>query len=168
MHDVFISHSIDDADVADSVCAALEARGFSCRLAAAGEAREQAVAGSRASLLILSARSAEAPSVLREAEEARRCGVPIVLLRIEEVSLPAALAPLLEGADRFDALTPPLAPHLDYLGDRVALLLGGGRQLTQPPRPFEPSRRSRAWLPIAAAGLAGLAAIALAAMVSGR
>lgn len=169
MHDVFISHSVADADVADAVCAALEARGFSCRLGAAGDDREQAVAGSRASLLILSAASAEAPSVLREAEQARRHGVPIILFGIEDVSPSAALEPLLEGADRFDALTPPLAPHLDYLGDRVALLFGGvGRQLTEPPRPFEPSRRSRPWLPIAAAGLAGLAAIALAAMVSGR
>jgi hypothetical protein len=167
-HDVFISHSIEDAEVADAVCAALEARGFACRQATREEGGEPAVAGSRAAILILSARSAGASSVLSEAQAARRHGVPVILVRIDDVAPSPALEPLLEGADRFDALTPPLAPHLDYLGDRLALLVGPGRQLTEPPRPLERAPRARAWLPIVAAGLAGLAAIALAAMVTGR
>lgn len=169
-HDVFISHSLDDADVAEAACAALEARGFACWIATRDEDRERAIAASRALILILSARSAGAPSVLREAEQARHHDVPVIVFRIEEAAPSAALERATEGADRFDALTPPVGPHLDYLGDRVALLLGGGgRQLTEPPRPFHPAaRRPRGWLPIAAAGLAGLAAIAIAAMVSGR
>jgi len=169
-HDVFISHSIDDADVADALCAALEGRGFPCWIAprdvAPGEDRGEAIGGGRALVLILSERSAGAPSVLREAALARRWDVPVVVFRIEDVETP----PALDGADGYDALTPPIGPHLDHLGDRVALLLGGsGRQLTEPPRPFiAPGRPSRRWLPIAMAGLAGLAAIALAATVSGQ
>jgi hypothetical protein len=164
-HDVFISHSIDDADVADAVRAALEARGFSCWI---DTAADKAIPASRVVILILSSRSAGSPQIVREAERAQN--VPVVVFRIDEVEPSAALGRATEGAEVFDALTPPVGPHLDYLGDRVALVLGGsGRQLTEPPRPFVPSaRRSRNWLPIAAAGLAGLAAIAVAAMVSGQ
>lgn len=173
-HDVFISHSIDDADVGQAVCAELEARGLACwfaaRDAAAADDWDEALARSRAIILILSAGSADAPQVLREAERARRHNLPVIIFRIEDVTPSAALQRATEDLDTFDALTPPIGPHLDYLGDRVALLLlGGGRHLTGPPRPFHlPGRRSRNWLPIIAAGLAGLAAIALAAMVSGR
>jgi len=172
-HDVFISQSIEDAEVGNAVCAELEARGFSCwiapRDAAAAEDRAEAIAASRAFILILSGNSADAPHMVREAAQARSRNVPIVVFRIEDIAS-SALDSVTTGAERFDALTPPVGPHLDYLGDRVALLLGGaGRQLTAPPRPFAPSaRRSRAWLPIAAAGLAGLAAVAVAAMVSGQ
>jgi len=78
-----------------------------------------------------------------------------------------------DGADLLDALTPPVAPHLDYLGDRAVRLVEArgaaeGRSLTEPPRPLQPMRRRSGWLPILAAGVAGVAAIALASLYVGQ
>jgi hypothetical protein len=172
-HDIFISHAGDDRGVADAACAALEARGLACWLAPrdllpgqdAADAAAGAVARAKLLIAILSAASAGTLQLRHEAERAVAYGVPILVFRIADVEP----GPPLDGAETLDALTPPVAPHLDYLGDRAVRLIEAGqapagRQLTQPPRPFHPAgRRAAGWLPIAAAGLAGLAAIALAA-----
>jgi hypothetical protein len=92
-------------------------------------------------------------------------------LRLAEIAPAPALAFLI--GEWLDATTPPLAPHLDHLGDRAMLMLGrttrGPLLPTLPPRPFPPQRRRNShWLPIALAGVAGVAAIALAAAYGGR
>jgi len=179
-HQIFISHSPDDRNVADAACAAFEARGFRCWIAPRdlplggdpGDAVAGAIARCRVLVLILSSRSAEAPHLVREAERALAREVPILVFRIEEAAPSPALGRAIAGFDWLDALTPPVAPHLDYLGDRVARLLDElpkGRERTMPPQPFRPAARGTpAWLPIAGAGVAGLLAIALAAMYGGR
>jgi hypothetical protein len=175
IHDVFISHSPHDRDVADAACAALEQRGISCWIAPRdvlpgqdhGEAIARAISAGRLVLLIFSAETNESVRARREVDLAGGQGLPILAFRIADiVPAPALLFPIGE-AQWLDALTPPIAPHLDHLGDRVTRLLdnaGRGPLLpTLPPRPFPTARRSHAWLPIVLAGLAGLAAIALAA-----
>jgi len=160
-HDVFISHSAHDRDVADAACIALEQRGFRCWIAprdlAPGRGHGEAIAASRVFLLVVSAATDG-----REAQQAADAGLPMVALRIAEVrpeGLPAS-------ASWVDALTPPIAPHLDYLGDTVAELLDSVRRGPLPGT--APLRRAApAWLPIALAGAAGVAAIALAAAYVG-
>lgn len=177
-HEVFISHAADDSGVAEAACAALEARGIACWLAPRdllpgqdpADAITGAIARAHLVIFILSAASANVPALRREAERAAGHGVPLLVFRIADVAAP----PPLDGADTLDALTPPVAPHLDYLGDRAVRLIetrspAQGRHLTEPPRPFQPTGRGASgWLPIAATGIAGLAAIALAAFYAGR
>jgi hypothetical protein len=176
-HDIFISHSSQDRDVADAACAALEQRGFRCWIAPRdilpgqdyGEAIVDAIRGSRLFLLIFSAATADSPQVKREVERAASQSLPIIPFRIADVQPARSLEYFISSAHWLDALTPPIAPHLDYLGDTVAQLLdkGGPRPLmpTLPPRPF-PRRRDHGWIPIAATAAAGVGAIALAAWVA--
>src|ERR1700754_3152316 len=153
-HDVFLSHVADARNVADAACAALEARGFACWVEPRdllpgqghGDATAGAIARAKALVLILSAASAKAPYVQREVARAAEYGVPILVFRLAEVALVPSLAALLEDADTLDALTPPVAPHLDYLGDQLARLIEAGRPgraLTEPPRPFRADERRR-------------------------
>ena len=169
-HDIFISHSSHDRDVADAACAALEARGFACWIAPRdllpgqdyGEGIAEAIAAGRLFLLIFSAETNDSMPARREVEQASGHGLPILAFRVADVTpIPALQFAIGES---LDALTPPVAPHLDYLGDRIAQMLDrGGLQPTLPPRPFPTAGRAHPWLPIALAGAAGLAAIALAA-----
>jgi hypothetical protein len=174
-HDIFISHASHDRDVADAACFALEQRGLRCWIAPRdmhpgqdyGEATADGIGGCRLLLLIFSAESNESVQARREVERAGGLGLPVLAFRIADVAAAPALSFLIGESQWLDALTPPIAPHLDYLGDRIALLLDDGArrplQPTLPPRPFPKTRRTHNWLPIALAGLVGLAAIALAA-----
>jgi hypothetical protein len=179
-HDIFISHSSHDRDVADAACAALEQRGFRCWIAPRdmlpgqdyGEAIAAAIGASRLLLLIFSAETSESVQARREVEQAGGRGLPVLAFRIADIAPAPALQFLIGEGQWFDALTPPIAPHLDYLGDRIAALLDdagrGPLQPTLPPRPFPKARRrTNYWLPVALAGVAGLAAVALAAAYVG-
>ncbi|MBV9883890.1 MAG: toll/interleukin-1 receptor domain-containing protein [Sphingomonadaceae bacterium] len=175
-HDVFISYCSEDGAVADAACAALERRGLRCWLAPRdlprgqdyAEAIAAAIAAGRVLLLIHSAGTGDSVQAKREVERAAGLGLPIFALRIAEAEPAPAIRFLIGEGQWLDAVTPPVAVHLDHLGDRIAGLLNrtGFRPLqpTLPPRPLpDMGRRRHAWLPIALAGLAGLAAIALAA-----
>jgi hypothetical protein len=168
-HDVFICHSSHDRDVADAASIALEQRGFRCWIAPRdlgpgrdyGEAVAEAIAAARVFLLIFSA-----ATDAREVEQAAEAELPIVALRVADVPAGERLDRLLPSAQWVDALSPPIAPHLDYLGDTVAELLEAVRRGPLPAT--APARRAAAsWLPIALAGAAGVAAIALAAAYVG-
>jgi hypothetical protein len=179
-HDIFISHSSHDRDVADAACAALEQRGFRCWIAPRdmlpgqdfGGAIAAGIGASRLLLLVFSAETNDSVRARREVEQAGGRGLPVLAFRIADIAPAPALQFLIGEGQWFDALTPPIAPHLDYLGDRIAALLDdagrGPLQPTLPPRPFPKARsRTKHWLPIALAGVAGLAAIALAAAYVG-
>jgi hypothetical protein len=174
-HDVFISHASADRDVAEAACVALEQRGFRCWIAPRdilpgqnyGEAIVEAIRGSRVFLLVFSAAANDSPQVRREVERAGSRGVAIIPFRIEAVEPSDALAFFISAAHWLDALTPPIATHLDYLGDTVAQLLDRGGDgplaLTRPPGPLPRRVRRRTWLPIAVVGALGVVAIAIAA-----
>jgi hypothetical protein len=170
-HDIFISHSSHDRDVADAACAALEQRGLRCWIAPrdlpTGQDYGEAITVSRLFLLVFSAETNASVQARREVERAGGQGLPVLAFRIAEVAPAPALHFLIGEGQWLDALTPPVAPHLDYLGDRALSLLDeagrGPLQPTLPPRPFPKTGPAHHWLPIALAGMAGLAAIALAA-----
>ena len=91
--DVFISHATDDHAVAEQVCALLEQRGMRCWIAPRNvsggavwdEAILDAIEGSRAFLLILSAHANESPFVKNEVNRAFAQGKPIITFRLEDV-----------------------------------------------------------------------------------
>ena len=172
-HDVFISHLPQEREAARAICAALEQRGLACWLAPRdlgpgsdyGAGTAEAIGASRLFLLLFSGETDASSLALREAEQADQAGLPILAFRIADMA-PAPKLHALVG-EWLDALSPPLSAHVDYLGDRILQLLGrtrrGPLQLTVPPQPFPRRRPRHQWLPIALAGLGGVAAIALAA-----
>ena len=139
-HDIFISYSSKDKNVADAVCAALEGHGLKCWIAPrdvlAGQeyaaALVQAIAASRVFILILSAHSNKSPQVLREVERSVSKGVSIIPFRIEDVPLSSSMEYYVSSHHWLDALTSPLAPHIDKLVNTVSVLLTA---LNTPPAP---------------------------------
>ena len=181
-YDVFISHSDRDRAVAEAACDAIERAGHLCWLAPrdarTGEepaaASFAAIGASKVFLLILSSESADSKQILREAERARAAGLGLIPLRVAQVEPGDQLHYHLADAVMLEAVRTPLSDHLDHLVAIVGRMLDGGegaplRPLTQPPLPRVPLRRpTPAWLPIAIAGAAGVAAIALVAALAVR
>ena len=172
-HDVFISHSAQDKAVADAACAALENAGVRCWIAPrdvqpgrsfAGEIT-RAIQQSKAMVLIFSASSNNSQQVLREVQLAVSAHLHIVQLRIEDVRPNDDLTYFLSTPHWLDALTPPLAAHLQRLVAAVqALLPAATSEITAPvsippvpsivpPRPH----RGGIWIWVGFALLFGLA-----------
>ncbi len=181
-YDVFISHGIDDQAAAEAACAAIERAGHLCWLAPRDRAADEdaeaagfaAISRAKVFLLILSADSADSKQIAREAERARRAGLGIVPLRIAAAEPGDGLHYHIAGAETVDALQPPLSAHLDRLTAIVGRMLEGGegaplRPLTMPPQLMPRARRPMPhWLPVAIAGVIGVAAIAVVAAVAVR
>ena len=177
-HDVFISHSSQDREVALAACEAIERGGHRCWIAPRdilpgqdyGEAIVDGIRAARVFVLIFSAHSSESPQVRRETERAANAGLAMVPVRIEEAQPSKSLEYFISSAHWLDAFPPPLDPHLAYLEAAVDRLLGGeatGRPLTMPPRPMPRPKRPR-WVPVALAGMAGVAAIAAVGIYMAR
>lgn len=177
-HDVFISYSSKDKATADAVCARLETRGIRCWIAPRdvapganyGAAIIDAIHGSRALVLVLSAHANASRHIPNEIERAVSHGVPVLPFRIEDV-LPAKALDLFIGAVHWlDAMTPPLDRHLDQLADSVARLLDTPPVPTPPPLPGPPPHPPPRpdVVKLAAIGVAAVALLLLAWMVIGR
>jgi len=130
-HDVFISYSEEDKGIADATCALLEARRIRCWIAPRDvqpgvpypQSIMDGIRGSHVLVLILSAKSNTSKHVMREVERAVNCEIPIVPLRIEDVSLSGSLEYLVGPVHWLDALTPPLERHLKTLARVVQAML---------------------------------------------
>jgi TIR domain len=133
-HQVFISHSSDDREVANAVCAALEGEGNPCWIAPRdilpganwGEAICDAIASSRLLLLVYSTRANQSQQVARELEIATAEKVPILPFRIENVPISRSLRFFLAAQQWLDASEGPLEQHLPRLTAAVEALLTGG------------------------------------------
>ena len=130
-HDVFISYSSKDKQAADAVCARLESEGIKCWIAprdippSARYAQSiiSGINGSRLMIFIFSSHSNDSEHVESEIDRAYNKRLPIIPLRIEDVALTGSLEYYLSTAQWFDALTPPLAAHLERLPGVVRQLL---------------------------------------------
>jgi hypothetical protein len=162
-HDVFISHSSKDRGAADAVCAALEAHGVTCWMAARdilpsadwGASIVRAIADARLFLLIFSNNANMSQHVVREVERAVNRGLPIVPVRIEEIAPSDSLEYFLNTPHWLDAHKPPLDQHLDYVVRVAHLLLSGSQgptpasseplaaSVASPASPPEPNQRRR-------------------------
>jgi len=131
-HQVFISYGHQDKLVADATCARLEARGIRCWIAprdvlpgqAYGEAINTAIRGCRALVLVFSSNANLSDHVSKEVERAVSNGIPVVPLRIENVTPTGALEYFIGSVHWLDALTQPIEAHLERLADSVERLLG--------------------------------------------
>jgi hypothetical protein len=132
-HDVFISYSSKDKAIADAVCAKLENNQIRCWIAPRdilpgieyGQALVEAIKKSRVVVLILSSNSNVSPQVMREIERAVSLAIPIIPLRIENITPSESMEYYLSSLHWLDAITPPIEQHLDKLTDSVVRILGG-------------------------------------------
>jgi hypothetical protein len=129
--DVFISHSAQDKKVAETICAALEQAGIQCWVAPRdvrpgrsfpGEIT-RAIQQSKVMLLIFSKHSNSSEQVLREVQLGVDCHVPIVRLRIEDITLSDDLRYYLSTPQYLDALTTPLSKHIPRVEAAIRELL---------------------------------------------
>lgn len=149
-HDVFISHSSHDREVAHAVCRRLEADGYRCWIAPRdilpgqdyGAAIVGGIRGARLFLLVFSSKSNESPQVKREVERAATSNLPIIPFRVENVTPSLALEYFISGAHWLDAIDPPLDRHLDYLSASSAKS-SDATKMRPPPGPSCARLRSR-------------------------
>jgi hypothetical protein len=130
-HDVFISYSSKDKNVADAACAVLEARGIRCWLAPRdilpgtewGAAIINAIGAARVMVLIYTSSSNASPQVRREVERAVARGLHVIPFRMEDVPMSPALEYFISSPHWLDALNPPMERHLDHLGRIIKAVL---------------------------------------------
>jgi hypothetical protein len=135
-HDVFISHSYEDRNIADAVCATLEQSCVRCWVAPrdllAGmeyaESITDAIYSCRLFILVLSRSANESHQVCREVERAVSRGLQILPFRIENVRPSRALDYLVSSRQCLDALTSPLEGHLRELTRVVKSILPSEKQ----------------------------------------
>ncbi|MGO4504604.1 MULTISPECIES: toll/interleukin-1 receptor domain-containing protein [unclassified Dyella] len=131
-HDVFVSYSQPDRQVAFALVQRLEARGMRVWIAprdispAADWAAEiiDAITSARLMLLIFSASSNDSGQVRREVERAVHKQLPILPFRLENVLPSKSLEYFLSTQHWMDAFPPPLEPHIDRLCDYLDNALG--------------------------------------------
>ncbi len=141
--DVFISHSAKDREVAQEICAVLEADGLSCWIAPRdvtpgknfGEEILDAIEGTRATVLVLSEHSNASVHVRHEVERAVSKGRTVFPVRIQEVAPARALELFISSAQWIDAWTPPLEDGIARLADALRTLLASDPTAAAPTAP---------------------------------
>src|SRR5262249_16565900 len=131
IHDVFISYSTKNKSVADFLCAALESAAIRCWIAPrdvqpglpfAGEIT-RAIHRSKAMVLIFSTDSNKSEQIVREVGLADNARLPIIQLRIEDLTPNDDLRYYLSTPHWFDATTQPLEKHLGGFTIAIKTLL---------------------------------------------
>lgn len=134
-HDVFISYSKYDKDVANAICSALEEKAIRCWIAPRDippgadypDALMRALGTSRLLVLVFSSHTNESRHVVREVDRACDKGLVIVPFRVEDVPMSPGLEYYLSTPQWLDAREPPLKPHVDRLAETI------GEQLKREP-----------------------------------
>ena len=138
-HDVFVSYSSRDQATALAVVSGLEAAGIRCWLAPrdikAGDVWAQAIvdaiAGSRALVLVFSSHANRSGHVVNEVDAAIRKGAIVIPFRIENTMPEGAMEYHLRTRHWLDALTPDLDRHVAELVTTLSGFLG--RSAPPPP-----------------------------------
>jgi hypothetical protein len=148
--DVFISHSAQDKQAAETICAALEQDGIRCWVAPRdvrpgkpfpGEIT-RAIQQCKVLLLIFSRASNDSEQVLREVQLAVDSHLPIVRLRLADVPLSDDLRYYLSTPHWLDALTPPLTKHVPPLVTAIKELLGPAAEESDAAGPVRTAERA--------------------------
>ncbi len=130
-HDVFISYSHKDKNVADAVCSIMEKNEIRCWMAPRditpgvpfAEAIIDGIKGSKVFVLVYSSNSNHSHQVIKEVDRAVHHGLAIIPLRLEDVPMSKQLEYYVSDVHWLDALTPPLEKHINKLCQVVQMLL---------------------------------------------
>ena len=125
-HDIFISYSSRDKEIADAVCAHLESRGLRCWYAPrdiqpGADWAESIIAGlngARVMVLIYTDFSNESEQVLREVAYAADNGIVIIPFRLSGNKPKERLGTYLRPTHWLDAIDKELAQSIQKLGNR--------------------------------------------------
>jgi len=131
--DVFISYATAQRPLAEQLRTVLNGAGLSSWLAPDdvpasadyAEAILTAINGSRLVLLVLSVAACASPHVLREVERAVSKRVPVLAIRVEQLTLTASLEYFLSASQWFDATAAPLPTHGDAIVALAKAILSG-------------------------------------------
>src|SRR6516164_4447760 len=129
--DAFISYSSNDKTAADATCAVLEGAGIRSWIAPRdirtgaeyGGAIIDAIDHCRVMVLVFSSNANASQQIHREIERAVSKGVPILPVRIEEVTPTKSMEYFLGAIHWLDALSPSLEQHLHKLSDTMKAML---------------------------------------------
>lgn len=132
-HSVFISYAITNKKEADIVTASLETSGIDCWIAPRdispgadwGFAISDAIKSSKAFVLIFSSNANSSAGVSREIQIAVSQGIPVILIRIENITPSNEMEYFLSSAKWFDAFGSNLEMQVGDLADRLRGLLPG-------------------------------------------
>jgi hypothetical protein len=132
-YDVFISHSSKDKLTADAVCNRLESAGIRCWIAPRdiipgegwSEAIMRGIDASKVMVLVFSENANVSAHVRREVSHACDHEITVIPMRIRDVMPKEGLKYYLDELHWLDALSPPLASHLETLTARVKNILTG-------------------------------------------
>ena len=124
----FISHSSQNHESAERICAVLEGFGLNCWIAPrdiepGASYDEEILRGieySQTFIVLLSDAANASPHVKRELMCALRAGHTVYPIRIQEVQPGPKLEYLLEGIHWIDAWMPPIEAHLERLAQLIA------------------------------------------------
>ncbi|MDQ6624023.1 MAG: toll/interleukin-1 receptor domain-containing protein, partial [Verrucomicrobiota bacterium] len=130
-HQVFVSHSAKDKEVASKVVAHLEEAGLACWVAPRdvvpgadwGESIIDAIESSRVMVLIFSSNANNSSQIKREVERAVDKDVYTIPFRIDDIEPTRSLEYFISSSQWMDAFTPPLEQHLDKLARTVQAII---------------------------------------------
>ncbi len=133
---LFISHASADHPLVELIVDALESRGVRCWVAPRdvppgteyAAAIIAAIDRSRGMVVVLSAAANRSEHVKKEVGRAVDRRLPLLTVRTANVTPAQALEYFLADTQWLDAFPPPLAPHLQALGDAVQLRMGGAAE----------------------------------------
>ena len=141
-HDVFVSYSSKDKQIADAICHKLESDKIRCWIAPRdilpgatwGEAIIEAINNCKALIIVFSSSSNSSPQVLREVERAVSKGIFILPVRIEDIKPSGAMEYFLSSQHWTDILTPAFEEQITVLSKNISTLLNNRKKGAQPSR----------------------------------
>lgn len=176
---IFISHSSQNSDAAEKLCAMLEEKGFSCFIAprdirSGFEYAEELVNGidnSDLVVLLLSKDANDSPHVLREIERAVSKKKSIIVYKLEEVTLTKSLEYFLmthqwvntKPGDNFEEIIKCVSEYAARNNDSNQPI-----QPSTPAAPVRPKRKTAALPIIAAAVFLAAAAVVTIVLTNNR
>ena len=127
MHDIFISYSHKDRQVANMVLSILEQNGIKCwidyRDAMVGEnyaaSIVRAIKDCKFFILLLSVNSSESPHVINEVNSAVTALKTVVPFKIDEAEISDTMEYYVGKTHWLDAITPPMESHIQELVARL-------------------------------------------------
>lgn len=145
-HDVFISYSSLDKQIADAICSKLENGKIRCWIAPRdilpgdtyGSAIINGINDCNIVIIVFSSNSDSSVHVNNEIEIAVSKGKIIIPFRIENIKPSGDMELFLGRRHWLDAMTPPLESHIDKLTDTIYSLLKIEKPLPPPPPPKPP------------------------------
>ena len=148
-HEVFISYCSEDKNVADAVCAGLEAGKVRCWIAPRDVAPGakwaasiiRGIVDAKIMVVIFSGHTNRSPHVMNEIERAVSHGVTIIPFRIEDVAPSEDLELFISSCHWLDALTPPIEAKISELLHAALGVLGRAQTNEEAESPLPPAAR---------------------------